>query len=372
MMPAISLTPLPALPPFQFLPEADLSFDAVLATVAPPAPQAPAVAERTMPEETLSPFLGITPLKTQVPGEQAPPAKEDTLDTPKDALSMPVPVATPVLPLAPLISAAVQVKPASSPAPLRLSTSAPQSKPALAVSAGEDERASTATRREPVQTGLETATSPEIPDAPPSPQPFGLSPSKPSLSVSSEKEEGNSTSTQIFNDAFTPALLNPSRLADTAATSPQPIASTSIADPLRFVVERQLDLARDSRWLDALTRDIVAVAETPDRLSFRLSPPQLGQLDVDLSTSDSGLSVRMNTSTEAAAQIVAAAQPRLIDELKSQGVRVAEAQVSTGGGQSQGQGQQQQREADQMIEFARGRFERAGQTNQTRPTGRFA
>lgn len=374
MMPAISLTPLPALPPFQFLPEADLSFDAVLATVAPPAPQTPAVAERAMPEEMLLPFLGSNPVKAQVPAEQSPPDKEETLDTPKDAppVPLPVPVATPVLPPSPLISAAVQVKPASSPAPLRLSTITPQSKPALAVSAGEDESASTATRREPVQTGLETATSPEIPDAPPSPQPFGLSPSKPSLSVSSEKEEGNSTSAQIFNDAFTPAPLNPSRLADTAATSPQPIASTSTADPLRFVVERQLDLARDSRWLDALTRDIVAVAETPDRLSFRLSPPQLGQLDVDLSTSDSGLSVRMNTSTEAAAQIVAAAQPRLIDELKSQGVRVAEAQVSTGGGQSQGQGQQQQREADQMIEFARGRFERTDQTNQTRPTGRFA
>ena len=162
-------------------------------------------------------------------------------------------------------------------------------------------------------------------------------------------------------------------MRDSVNTSTQPIITAPSTDPLRFVVDRQLDLARDSRWLDALARDIVAVADAPDRLSFRLSPPQLGQLDVDLSSSDSGLSVRMNASTDAAAQIVAAAQPRLIDELKSQGVRVAEAQVSTGGGGSQGQGQpQQQRDADQMIEFVRQRIERNNETNLTRPTGRFA
>jgi flagellar hook-length control protein FliK len=376
MMPAISLIPLPALPPFQLLPEADLNFDAVLATVAPPAPQTPTVAERIVPDETLLPFLGSNPVKVQMPAEQAPPAKDETLDTPKDALAELV--ANPALPPAPQISAVVQVTVASSPALLSASTTAPQSNPSLSVNAGVEGSTSTGS----VRTGLETVSLPEIPDTPPSPQPFGLAPggslSKPSLSLNVDEEKG-STSTATHREPVRTELgVMPLPVTQSGSTEakepspPQPITSTPSADPLRFVVERQLDLARDSRWLDALARDIVAVAETPDRLSFRLSPPQLGRLDVDLSSSDSGLSVRMNTSTEAAAQIVAAAQPRLIDELKSQGMRVAEAQVSTGGGGSQGQGQQQQREADQMIEFARARFEQANDTHLTRPDGRFA
>jgi flagellar hook-length control protein FliK len=365
MMPAISLTPLPPLPPFQLLPEADLNFDAVLATVAPPAPQTPAVAvsERTLPDETLLPFLGANPAKAQVPAEHAAPVKEETRETPKEALPEPQPVAPPVLPLPPLISVAIYATPASNPAPLRFSTSAPQSKPSLSVSTGEDENPS--------------ATSPEIPDAPPSPQPFGLapdgSPSKPRPSLNLEEKDSPSTSLVRTDLGAVPSSITQLSLSEVREPiPPQPTTSAPTADPLRFVVERQLDLARDSRWLDALTRDIVAVADTPDRLSFRLSPPQLGRLDIDLSTSESGLSVQMNVSTEAAAQIVAAAQPRLIDDLKNQGVRVAEAQVSNGSGQSQGQGQHQQREADQMIEFARARFEQANDTNPMRPTGRFA
>jgi flagellar hook-length control protein FliK len=365
MMPAISLTPLPALPPFQFLPEADLNFDAVLATVAPPLPQTPAiaVAERTLPDETLLPFLGSNPVKAQLAAEQSRPAKEETLDTPKDALPEPQPVPPPVLPLAPLISVAVQATPASSPAPLRFASSAPQSKPSPSVSGGEE--------------GSTSTTTPKIPDAPRTPQPFGLAPggslSKPRPSLNLEEKDSTSTSSVRTELGAVPASITQLSVTEVREpTHPQPITPAPTADPLRFVVERQLDLARDSRWLDALARDIVAVAETPDRLSFRLSPPQLGRLDVDLSASDSGLAVRMNTSTEAAAQIVAAAQPRLIDELRSQGVRVAEAQVSTGGGGSHGQGQQQQREADQLIEFARARFEQANDTNPMRPDGRFA
>jgi flagellar hook-length control protein FliK len=221
---------------------------------------------------------------------------------------------------------------------------------------------------------------------------FGLSLPKPSLSLAGREdgsisvgsvptESARAITSEYSKDAASPLSLSADGVGETPlsqATSTPQIGSTQpvapSADPLRFVVDRQLDLARDSRWLDALARDIVAVADAPDRLSFRLSPPQLGQLDVNLSSSDNGLSVRMNASTEAATQIIAAAQPRLIDELKSQGVRVADAHVSTGGGgQSQGQGQpQQQRDADQMIEFVRQRIERNNETNLTRPTGRFA
>lgn len=457
MMPAISLNALPALPPFQFLPEAELNFDAVLATVAPPAPQPPAAPEVSEPSETLLNFLGINPVKGQLPISDSPPVKDELSNTAEDEPSVSPPVAEPLLTLSPLapvsqpINEAVEIAPpAGAPLP-RLAITETHSKPSPAINAEENRDASTASRpdtalsefavpvsqqlskdttktplapslnpfgpapdrslsrptisfnlepkgsiaaaarREPVQTEFGKTLSPEISNTPPQ-QAFGLayggSQSKPPLSFNDKKEGsiptgsaqsdlGVSTSPQIFDDTLTPTTPssggNSGGLRDFTNTPTPSVITAPSADPLHFVVNRQLDLERDSRWLDALARDIVAVADAPDRLSFRLSPPQLGQLDVDLSSSDSGLSVRMNASTDAAAQIVAAAQPRLIDELKSQGVRVAEAQVSTGGGGSQGQGQpQQQRDADQMIEFVRQRIERNNDTNLTRPTGRFA
>lgn len=142
-------------------------------------------------------------------------------------------------------------------------------------------------------------------------------------------------------------------------------------DPLQTIADRQLDLARDTRWIDELARDIVSSSGRSDRLSFSLVPPQLGQLHVDLSHSDLGLSVHMRSDSEATTQIVGAAQPRLVEELKSQGIRVASTEVSTGGGQSQGQNQQQ-RDDSQLFEFARQRFETSDDSKTDRPGGRFA
>jgi hypothetical protein len=80
MMPAISLNAMPALPPFQFLPEAELSFDAVLgglpeAVSMPTPPVQPAPVETVDPVEsveTILSFLGINPVKGQtIPPETA-------------------------------------------------------------------------------------------------------------------------------------------------------------------------------------------------------------------------------------------------------------------------------------------------------------
>jgi flagellar hook-length control protein FliK len=343
MMPTISLNALPALPPFQFLPEAELRFDAVLEAVPVPEPQAPAIPTPSAPNEKLLTFLGINPAKAPTIAPENPAMEDETLDYEK-------PVSTELF-------SGEGGSPAFN---TIISVNLPELPPSR-----ENSR------------DLGTAVSPEAHNPAPS-QPFGLAPggslSKPHPYVNMEEEKGSTSTASVRAELGGVPLqvTQPGSTEVRESSYSQPIASTPPTDPLRFVVERQLDLARDSRWLDALARDIVAVADKPDQLSFRLSPPQLGRLDVDLSTSDSGLSVRMNASTDAATQIIAAAQPRLIDELKSHGVRVAEAQVSTGGGQSQGQGQQQQHNTDQMIEFARGRFERANETNTTRPAGRFA
>lgn len=386
MMPAISLTPLPPLPPFQLLPEPDLNFDALIGgvaalpapvTQAQPAPlpdsQAP---DAPVPDETMLRALGITPIRPKPPEPARIPEAphlalncDCTPDLTSDVLtsSEEAPAEEQALPEA--REESVPAVPAALPLPL----------PPLALPAGQVPLEKTAALT-PV---LQSAPTPQLVK----PERANLPAPTPKPALTPEKRAATAETEAVRNEPETPAaaailkdmpavIAVPPKLdqaEDVVRASPQPNLSAPAADPLRFVVERQLDLARDSRWLDALTRDIIAVADAPDRLSFRLSPPQLGRLDVDISTSESGLSLRMNTGSEAATQIITAAQPRLIDELKNQGVRVAEAQVSTGGGQSQGQSQQhQQRSADQMIEYARARFDRAGETKVTRPKGRFA
>jgi flagellar hook-length control protein FliK len=413
MMPAISLTPLPLLPPLQFTPEPELNFKAVLEAVPAPATpattpalpsapvpalaSAPVLASAPEPEpeqlvasessQTLLTFLGINPVKAQMISPESPAMDEELRDD-----EVPVstelfsreggsPVASPTLSsIPPARPPALENGASLESAPVvtlpKRAVSELLPKPSRPFDIQEDGSTSAAIRRGPVQTELSAKMSSDVSNAP-HPQPFGLAPgvslAKSGASFNLEEKDSISASPVRTELGVVPLPITQPGASEVREPSfSQPIASTPSADPLRFIVERQLDLARDSRWLDALARDIVAVAETPDRLSFRLSPPQLGRLDVDLSASESGLSVRMNASSEAATQIIAAAQPRLIDELKNQGVRVSETQVSTGGGQSQGQGQQQQRDADQMIEYARARFERTTETNPSRPKGRFA
>lgn len=120
------------------------------------------------------------------------------------------------------------------------------------------------------------------------------------------------------------AIFDPGAVASRA---PDPIA---VPAQQPAIIDRQLDLAREDLWLGELARDIVAFGDRTEGLSFRLMPRALGQLDVNIASSDKGLSIRMAASSEDARSIVAAAQPRLVDEIRSQGVRVADASVGHG------------------------------------------
>lgn len=102
----------------------------------------------------------------------------------------------------------------------------------------------------------------------------------------------------------------------------------------------ELDLARDLAWIGNLAQDIVAASSDPEHLSFRLMPRSLGQLDVDLSRSPEGLHVEMTANTERATQIIAAEQPRLIEELRQSGIKIASADLATGQHPGSGRGHQ--------------------------------
>lgn len=93
----------------------------------------------------------------------------------------------------------------------------------------------------------------------------------------------------------------------------------------------RLDMRSDA-WLDRLAQDISAAASSDGKLSFRIVPPQLGRLDINIETRDAGVAVHMKTDTGEAQAIVASAQPRLHDAFAAQGIRVAETSVTQNGG----------------------------------------
>jgi flagellar hook-length control protein FliK len=153
----------------------------------------------------------------------------------------------------------------------------------------------------------------------------------------------------------------------------QPAAANATLAPeaaaLVQTAERVLDLDSDGAWIDQLARDIAATKSDSGDISFRLMPRHLGRLDVAMQMGDEGVALKMDTHHEATASIVAAAQGRLVDELRQQGVRVAGAEVTCTPGETgrQSQGQSQGRAAApdpaHLIETATPRAEPRPETD---------
>lgn len=129
------------------------------------------------------------------------------------------------------------------------------------------------------------------------------------------------------------ASVVPAFPATPVAAQPAASAAPHVAE---LVVERQLDLAGDDQWLDRLARDIARTSAGDEPLRFRLNPQTLGHLQVELSQSDRGATVRLTVETEAARNILVDAQPRLAAEARAQGVRLAGTEVDLGSAGQQG------------------------------------
>ncbi len=123
------------------------------------------------------------------------------------------------------------------------------------------------------------------------------------------------------------ALTNTSNTAGGIADA----KALATAEPKTVVADLpQLDMTSDA-WLDQLARDITATASADGKLSFRIVPPQLGKLDINIETRDAGVAVHMKAETREAQAIITAAQPRLENALGQQGIRVAETSVASNG-----------------------------------------
>ena len=180
--------------------------------------------------------------------------------------------------------------------------------------------------------------------------------------------------------AAKPAEAAPSITILFAQPAAQGAATRIEAAAPAVIAERVLDTDSDGAWIDQLARDIAATKSDSGDISFRLMPKHLGRLDVAMQMGDEGVSLKMDTRHEATATIVTAAQGRLVEELRQQGVRVAGAEVTCTPGetgrQSQSQGQGQGRAAapdtSHLIETATERAEPRDEDRTADRRGRFA
>jgi len=117
-----------------------------------------------------------------------------------------------------------------------------------------------------------------------------------------------------------------------------PVSGPAATSGPDIAVVRHLDLARGDAWLDDLARDIAGAAVRGGQLKFALAPETLGRLDVEVRHGDAGVSIHMAARSEIARDILSSAQPRLVDEIRAQGVRVTGAEIAADMSGSTGDG----------------------------------
>jgi len=143
-----------------------------------------------------------------------------------------------------------------------------------------------------------------------------------------------------------------------AQAAPQAHAAIAPAANAAPVAERVLDMSSDDAWIAQLAADIAATKSQEGDISFRLMPRHLGRLDVAMTNGDNGVSLKLDTQHEATATLVHAAQGKLVEDLRQQGVRVTGAEVTCTPGetgrqsQGQGQGRTATPDASHLIETA--------------------
>lgn len=134
------------------------------------------------------------------------------------------------------------------------------------------------------------------------------------------------------SDVAVPAFAPTTDGTSTSAAADVPTSTTGIAQPSHAEqsVTRHLDMLRDTQWLDNLAHDISQAASQNGHLKFQINPEHLGSLAIEITHGEAGASIRMTTDNDHARAIIADAQPRLIAEVRAQGLRVADSHVDLG------------------------------------------
>lgn len=224
---------------------------------------------------------------------------------------------------------------------------------------------------EPVE--AETAVAVELPSAPKTGKPAPAASAAKAGDVQ-KPAPGAEKPAVAIDTILAPTPVHAARVApvDIPAIQPAIQVATGPSAPVDIVADRQLDLVRNEQWLGELARDIADSSGDNQKLNFKLMPPQLGRLDVDLSRSHHGLSLTIRTETDSAQAILTAAQPRLVEEMRAQGVKLADTQMFSGDmRQSSNQGGQAQ-PAPTLIEAFVPQAESEEAAHETVRDGRYA
>jgi hypothetical protein len=134
--------------------------------------------------------------------------------------------------------------------------------------------------------------------------------------------------------------------------------------------DRHLDLAKDDLWLGQLAREIVE-ARQHDQVSFRLSPPHLGKLDVTINAQQEGITVQLCAGKAEVRDILTDVKSSLVEQIQVQGVRVIEATISPGG-QNLAEHNRHPPKPMPLIEAERPKSKVRPNRSQRRKPGRFA
>lgn len=120
--------------------------------------------------------------------------------------------------------------------------------------------------------------------------------------------------------------------------TPAPVTAIVAPTGTPIAELKQLIITADGEWVGALARDIVHHATRDNQLAFTLVPEHLGQLDIAVTTDNGKVDIRLETSTQAAAQAIATEQARLIEDLRHAGLKLGQFDMSN---RQNGHGQQQ-------------------------------
>lgn len=338
-----------------------------------PAPEAAAAAAASLLIAVATPRATATPSKppadTAIKSDTKTDAEHSDANPATDAVVVTVALPDPVQPASPaVVAVAAAIVATASPAQgaPEAPAGAENAAPRLAAAVILPDTARPAAR--PAKAELATP----VRDVAPAATPQTVRPEAAAALISSAKPIAESSRPAIDTGASMAVLFG-----QPATNGTVPAADIARATP---VTERLLDMGSDDQWIAQLAADIAATKSETGDLSFRLMPRHLGRLDVAMKMEEGGaISMKLDTQHEATATIVQAAQPRLVDDLRQQGVRVADAQVThtpaeTGRQQQQpqGQGRQAAPGASHLIETAP---ERPGADSEDRAAdrrGRFA
>lgn len=105
-------------------------------------------------------------------------------------------------------------------------------------------------------------------------------------------------------------------------------ATSTASFPVEIVQTRIIDTTSGDQWIAEVAREIAAMQRDDGTLSFRLLPAHLGRVDVTMQNGSEGIAIRIAAENEAAASLMAAAQPKLVEELRQGGVRIAGAEFA--------------------------------------------